>query len=313
MQQDALLRLAAVVDARSLRVALRDSIQELLPSTERSKAIAVLLVGCNPLSDQDELHLNMLEKHASVACVRVQVVQTSYQRPPLSPSPIQSHNALLHLNVSDQDYCELDRNILQLCGELYDLDAASLQLKVINYVVGDKVLEEEISFPLMFGRFGQVVEKKKSITLQDISAEERRQLSSMLGCEISSMLCVPVASRATGQVVALACAFNKQGGQRHTEADEHAIQHCFCYTSTVLTSTLAFQKEQKLKVECQALLQVAKNLFTHLDDVSVLLQEIIVEARNLSGAEICSVFLLDRLSHELVAKVFDGGVVSDEE
>lgn len=80
---------------------------------------------------------------------------------------------------------------------------------------------------------------------------------------------------------------------RHTEADEYAIQHCFCYTSTVLTSTLAFQKEQKLKVECQvrthqrtrthtqaiiflsvralhllfllqALLQVAKNLFTHL-------------------------------------------------
>ncbi|GAA6075547.1 cGMP-dependent 3',5'-cyclic phosphodiesterase isoform X1, partial [Tachysurus ichikawai] len=36
-------------------------------------------------------------------------------------------------------------------------------------VVGDKVLEEEISFPLMFGRFGQVVEKKKSITLQDVS------------------------------------------------------------------------------------------------------------------------------------------------
>lgn len=53
---------------------------------------------------------------ASVACTRVQAVQTSYQRPPLSPSPIQSHNALLHLNVSEQDYCELDRNILQLCG-----------------------------------------------------------------------------------------------------------------------------------------------------------------------------------------------------
>ncbi|XP_077468194.1 phosphodiesterase 2A isoform X1 [Stigmatopora argus] len=411
--QDALLQLAAVVDVRSLRVALRDGVQTLLPHAEcvcvytlegnsrlmsddpphelpqegkirsildqltrcqcagfppselpekykiclaaplkahqravvipildqgRTKAIAVLLMRCSLLSDQDEVHLSMLEKHASVACVRVQLVQASYQRPPLSPSPIQPHNALLNLDVSDQDYNELDRNILQLCGELYDLDAASLQLKVINYlqqqtrsqccclllvsednhqlfcqVVGDKVLEEEISFPLMFGRFGQVVEKKKSITLQDISAEERRQLSSMLGCEISSMLCVPVASRATGQVVALACAFNKQGGQRHTEADEHAIQHCFCYTSTVLTSTLAFQKEQKLKVECQALLQVAKNLFTHLDDVSVLLQEIIVEARNLSGAEICSVFLLDRHSHELVAKVFDGGVVSDEE
>lgn len=43
---------------------------------------------------------------------------------------------------------------------------------------------------------------------------------------------------------------------RHTEADEHAIQHCFCYTSTVLTSTLAFQKEQKLKVECQVCTRV---------------------------------------------------------
>uniref|UniRef100_A0A673LI26 Phosphodiesterase n=1 Tax=Sinocyclocheilus rhinocerous TaxID=307959 RepID=A0A673LI26_9TELE len=55
------------------------------------------------------------------------------------------------------------------------------------------------------------------------------------------------------------------------EADEHMIQHCFCYTSTVLTSTLAFQKEQKLKFEY---------------DVSVLLQEIIIEARNLSNASL---------------------------
>ncbi|NXN81543.1 PDE2A phosphodiesterase, partial [Bombycilla garrulus] len=184
-------------------------------------------------------------------------------------------------------------------------------------VVGDRVLDEEISFSLTFGRLGQVVDDKKPITLKDISEEEHKQLSSMLGCEVTSMLCVPVISRATSQVVALACAFNKLGGERcapasYTDTDEHKIQHCFCYTSTVLTSTLAFQKEQKLKCECQALLQVAKNLFTHLDDVSVLLQEIITEARNLSNAEICSVFLLDRLSHELVAKVFDGGVVDDE-
>ncbi|XP_067102732.1 cGMP-dependent 3',5'-cyclic phosphodiesterase [Osmerus mordax] len=407
---DALLRLAEVVDVRSLRDTLRKAVQDLLPHTEgvcvyllegdsrlqsdnpvhelpkdgkirsmaaqlrrcqcaglppselpethrsalaaplpnyrralviplpdqnQIHAISVILVGCKALTEQEEQLLNTLEKHAAVACRRVQSLQVSNQKPLFSPSPIQPHTPLFQLD--DQDFSQMDHNILQLCGELYDLDA-SLQLKVINYlqektqsqcccmllvsednhqlfcqVVGDKVLEEEISFPLMFGRFGQVVEKKRSIRLQDISAEEKRQLSSMLCCEISSLLCVPVISRATGQVVALACAFNKQGGQSHTEGDERTIQHCFCYTSTVLTSTLAFQKEQKLKVECQALLQVAKNLFTHLDDVSVLLQEIIVEARNLSDAEICSVFLLDRVSHELVAKVFDGGVVSDDE
>ncbi|XP_064414102.1 cGMP-dependent 3',5'-cyclic phosphodiesterase [Latimeria chalumnae] len=302
------------------------------------KVITVLLMRCSPLSDIEEQHLSTLEKHITVACKRVQAVQKPQRWPQVSLLQSSSQNSTAKQEIASNGmYNELDSKILQLCGELYDLDAASLQLKVIHYlqqetqspccclllvsednhqlfcqVVGDKVLEEEISFPLTFGRLGQVVEKKKSISLQDVSSEEHRQLNSMLGFEVYSMLCVPVISRATSQVVALACAFNKRGAQNYTEADEHKIQHCFCYTSTVLTSTLAFQKEQKLKCECQALLQVAKNLFTHLDDVSVLLQEIITEARNLSNAEICSVFLLDRSNHELVAKVFDGGVVSDE-
>ncbi|XP_053564750.1 cGMP-dependent 3',5'-cyclic phosphodiesterase isoform X2 [Bombina bombina] len=303
---------------------------------ETGRVLCVLLMHCSPLSDSDEQNLRTLEKHILVACRRVLAVQ-KLQPWPQVRAPVPSQNSLPKPgNKQNDNYDELDRKILQLCGELYDLDAASLQIKVIHYleqqtqspccclllvsedshqlfcqVVGDKVLEEEISFPLTFGHLGQVVDKKKSITLQDISSEEHKQLNNMLGFEVHSMLCVPVISRATSQVVALACAFNKQGGN-YTEADEHKIQHCFCYTSTVLTSTLAFQKEQKLKCECQALLQVAKNLFTHLDDVSVLLQEIITEARNLSNAEICSVFLLERHSHELVAKVFDGGVVEDD-
>ncbi|KAI1893965.1 hypothetical protein AGOR_G00129090 [Albula goreensis] len=319
-------------DKRALIIPLADQDQGIV--------IAVILVSCKQLSEADEQHLAVLEKHVTVACKRVQAVQkpAQWRQVCLSPTSSQSSLPKPEAAPTDGSYSEMDHKILQLCGELYDLDAASLQLKVINYlqqetqslccclllvsednhqlfcqVVGDKVLEEEISFPLMFGRFGKVVEKKKSITLEDVSPEEHRQLNSMLGFEAQSMLCVPVVSRATSQVVALACTFNKKGGQRYTEADERKIQHCFCYTSTVLTSTLAFQKEQKLKFECQALLQVAKNLFTHLDDVSVLLQEIIIEARNLSNAEICSVFLLDRLSHELVAKVFDGGVVNDDE
>ncbi|KAK6486051.1 cGMP-dependent 3',5'-cyclic phosphodiesterase-like isoform X1 [Huso huso] len=310
-----------------------------LVDLDNGRVISVILVCCNQLSEANEKHLSILEKHVTVACKRVQAIQAASKWPRVSLSPSPSQKSLAKSESSESGtYSDLDRKILQLCGELYDLDAASLQLKVINYlqqetqslccclllvsednhqlfcqVVGDKVMEEEISFPLTFGHLGKVVEKKKSITLQDISPEEHRQLNRMLGFEAYSMLCVPVISRATVQVVALACAFNKRGGQKYTEADEHKIQHCFCYTSTVLTSTLAFQKEQKLKFECQALLQVAKNLFTHLDDVSVLLQEIIIEARNLSNAEICSVFLLDRMNHELVAKVFDGGVVNDDE
>uniref|UniRef100_A0A8D2D4P0 Phosphodiesterase n=1 Tax=Sciurus vulgaris TaxID=55149 RepID=A0A8D2D4P0_SCIVU len=293
-----------------------------------------LQVHCGQLSDSEEWNLQAVEKHTLVALRRVQALQ---QRG-LGAAPGAVQNPP-EVTADDQkggiEYTDHDRKILQLCGELYDLDATSLQLKVLQYlqqetlasrcclllvsednlqlsckVIGEKVLGEEISFPLTMGRLGQVVEDKKSIQLKDLTSEDVQQLQSMLSCELQAMLCVPVISRATDQVVALACAFNKLGGDLFTDQDEHVIQHCFHYTGTVLTSTLAFQKEQKLKCECQALLQVAKNLFTHLDDVSVLLQEIITEARNLSNAEICSVFLLDQ--NELVAKVFDGGVVDDE-
>ncbi|XP_043928713.1 cGMP-dependent 3',5'-cyclic phosphodiesterase [Protopterus annectens] len=309
-----------------------------LVDQEAEKVIAVILVRCSQLKEADGQTLSILEKHMSVACKRVQSLQKTSSWPKLSLTCTSSQNSLAKPDTMvNGTYNEMDSKILKLCGELYDLDAASLQLKVIHYlqqetqspccclllvsednhqlfcqVVGDKVLEEEISFPMTFARLEQFVEKKRFLTLQDISEEEHAQLNSILGFEVYSMLYVPVISRATGQVVALACAFNKKGGQKYTEEDEHKIQHCFCYTSTVLTSTLAFQKEQKLKCECQALLQVAKNLFTHLDNVSVLLQEIVTEARNLSNAEICSVFLLDRGNNELVAKVFDGGVVDDE-
>uniref|UniRef100_A0A8B9JBM5 Phosphodiesterase n=1 Tax=Astyanax mexicanus TaxID=7994 RepID=A0A8B9JBM5_ASTMX len=251
-------------------------------------------VSCRQLSDQDEQNLNLLEKHLTVACKRVQALKRATTRPTAQSqeSPLKADPAA----AEEKDYRELDRKILQLCGGLYDLDASSLQLKVINYlqketesqccclllvsednhqlfcqVVGDKVLEEEISFPV------------SSFILH---AEERRQLSSMLGFEANSMLCVPVVSQATAQVVALACTFNKKGGQKYTAADEHVIQHCFCYTSTVLTSTLAFQKEQKLKFESVVLI-FSLSLSLSSDDVSVLLQEIIVEARNLR----CKYFL----------------------
>uniref|UniRef100_H0VIU3 Phosphodiesterase n=1 Tax=Cavia porcellus TaxID=10141 RepID=H0VIU3_CAVPO len=300
-----------------------------LADKEAGTVAAVILVHCGQLSDSEECSLQAVEKHTLVALRRVQALQQrepTEQKPPAEAAEDQK---------AEIQYTDQDRKILQLCGELYDLDATLLQLKVLQYlqqetqasrcclllvsednlqlsckVIGDKVLGEEISFPLTVGRLGQVVEDKKPIQLQDLTSEDVKQLQNMLGCELQTMLCVPVISRATDQVVALACSFNKLGGDLFTGQDERVIQHCFHYTSTVLTSTLAFQKEQKLKCECQALLQVAKNLFTHLDDVSVLLQEIITEARNLSNAEICSVFLLDQ--NELVAKVFDGGVVDDE-
>ncbi|XP_054035299.1 cGMP-dependent 3',5'-cyclic phosphodiesterase, partial [Dryobates pubescens] len=166
-----------------------------LVDKESSTVVCVILVHCGQLSDSDEQNLRALERHTLVAYRRLQALQ-KLQPPPqgsLSPSPSQTSLTKAEKEPGSS-YSDLDCKILQLCGELYDLDAASLQLKVINYlkqeteslscclllvsednhqlfcqVVGDRVLEEEISFSLTFGRLGRVVEDKKSITLQDIS------------------------------------------------------------------------------------------------------------------------------------------------
>uniref|UniRef100_A0A4X2M4R4 Phosphodiesterase n=1 Tax=Vombatus ursinus TaxID=29139 RepID=A0A4X2M4R4_VOMUR len=301
-----------------------------LVDKEAGGVVATILVRAGVLGGPGPLMLSLipsLSLQTLVALKRLRTLQQRQPRPQTVPEPSSPPTSLARpdgaVPIGTGGYSDLDSRILQLCGELYDLDASSLQLKVLHYLqqetesstcclllVSEDNLQLSCQVGMTVGCLGQVVKNKESITLKDLTSGEVTQLQSLVGCELQSMLCVPVISRATNQVVALACAFNKQGGETYTDWDEHKILHCFCYTATVLTSTLAFQKEQKLKCECQALLQVAKNLFTHLDDVSVLLQEIITEARNLSNAEICSVFLLDQ--NELVAKVFDGGVVDDE-
>ncbi|XP_063806664.1 cGMP-dependent 3',5'-cyclic phosphodiesterase [Pseudophryne corroboree] len=248
---------------------------------DSGRVLCLILMHCSQLTDSDEQNLRTLEKHMVVACKRVLAVQKLQPWPQVSLSTGSSERSLVKAEPDQSDaYDELDQKILQLCGELYDLDAASLQIKVIHY--------------------GSVHGLRGQPHRSDLCSC-RRQCNGTI-----NVLSVAGASSPSVRLLW------KVNYWRYTEVDEHKIQHCFCYTSTVLTSTLAFQKEQKLKCECQALLQVAKNLFTHLDDVSVLLQEIITEARNLSNAEICSVFLLERHSHELVAKVFDGGVVDDD-
>lgn len=40
--------------------------------------------------------------------------------------------------------------------------------------------------------------------------------------------------------------------------------NAFSYTLGTLLNTLAYQEEKRLKIQCQSLLTVARNLFTHL-------------------------------------------------
>lgn len=75
----------------------------------------------------------------------------------------------------------------------------------------------------------------------------------------------------------------------------------------LVVNTAHWEEELRLKQQYQSLLQVARRFFSQLDDFDNLLQGIMSEARQLTSAERCSLFLIDTESGDLVAKVFDGG------
>uniref|UniRef100_A0A8C0IZ12 Phosphodiesterase n=1 Tax=Chelonoidis abingdonii TaxID=106734 RepID=A0A8C0IZ12_CHEAB len=328
LSQDALLSLGSVIDVACLREVIKDAITSVLPKVEH--VYIYLLDGEARLTCDDPPHeLPPEGKIRDAVLKQKQVGCNGLPQSELQGKPMDSLAAPLPPDKQGRKRLGWDNAGVGWGGGggagVLGLTTASISLSLPQ-------LKQETQSPCcclllvsednhqLFCQVGGTAAPGGPAPRPDphpglifSSQEEHKQLHNMLGFEVTSMLCVPVISRATSQVVALACAFNKLGGESYTEADEHRIQHCFCYTSTVLTSTLAFQKEQKLKCECQVRGQLALSLHMAAGyDVSVLLQEIITEARNLSNAEICSVFLLDTFSHELVAKVFDGGVVDDE-
>ena len=65
-------------------------------------------------------------------------------------------------------------------------------------------------------------------------------------------------------------------------------------------TTFTLEEELNLKAQMQKLLTVAKNLFTHPGDVTVLLRQIMAEAWRLTQAERCSLSLVDK-RRELMA------------
>ena len=104
--------------------------------------------------------------------------------------------------------------------------------------------------------------------------------------------------------------FRKLGGQ-FSSHDIAIVNQCLRATIGVLLTNLTLESELRIKSHLQKLLTVAKNLFSHLGDVTVLLRQIMAEARHLTQAERCSLFLVDKKNEELVAKVCDGNILAD--
>ncbi|XP_076812429.1 cGMP-dependent 3',5'-cyclic phosphodiesterase-like isoform X7 [Clavelina lepadiformis] len=186
--------------------------------------------------------------------------------------------------------------------------------QIVCQIVDDEVLNFEFCHPTDEGLFSHLCRDAQPYCNHDLTQSDKEQLESLFGSEVHSSLCVPITDKHSRQTIGIVCLCNKKKNNsgRFNLNDVAVVNAVMAKTWTVLASSLTLQKERKARQECEAMLQIARNLFTHLDDVGMLLGEIIQEARTLTNAERCSVFLVDKASNELVSKVFDGIVTIDE-
>ncbi|XP_030758996.1 cGMP-dependent 3',5'-cyclic phosphodiesterase-like isoform X2 [Sitophilus oryzae] len=195
------------------------------------------------------------------------------------------------------------------CSFVFIINIHSISEEGVVQVIQERKLEENIRGILSESAINNILEIKpdneKSISLDP---KIQQLIKDVVPDGSGEVVIVPIIAQEhkgneTDFPVYLVCIVN-------TLKDSAYISKLVCetfkYCLTTLLNTRQCEEERRLKAECQNLLLVARKLFSHLGDLSDLLKEIMTEARRLTNAERCSLFLLDPDHMHLVAKVFDG-------
>jgi cGMP-dependent 3',5'-cyclic phosphodiesterase len=291
----------------------------LVPVTEAKghQVVAFMLAVCTkPLTPHDE-KLQWLKKNVLVASQRV----------------------VKHAAAEKER--RRAEGMLRVCGDLIDLDISILSLKIHKHLKSildakasmllivdevtneficqtfdDVALDTPFSLPMGETLYGRCVESGKAIIIDNVAQDMRYNpaIDTINNYEPSSMICMPVQVQREGhsspKTIAVAVVFDKaeRKGGKFTSRDEENMGFVLRFSSTVLANTLAYQREMLLRKHNVALLEMARNLFSSVSDQDKLLRAVMNEAKKLTNAERCSVFLLDPQGEELVASVFDGAV-----
>lgn len=231
------------------------------------------------------------------------------------------------------------QELLDLCANLHDRSATAIQIKVNNYlkqkceaqlvflvqllkereeavvqVIGEKVLVKEMRFPVTNNCLHAVMQRRTSLSADacDLDPDLHASLRYVINPLPEQFLVVPVWHPSEDSICIVACLVDYAQYENSEEYCSHIVSECFRYCIGTVLNTLAYEGEMRLKVQCQNLLIIARKLVSHLGEFTDLCREIMLEAKKLTLAERCSIFLLDEESQELVAKVFDGIPAAEE-
>ncbi|XP_060825593.1 cGMP-dependent 3',5'-cyclic phosphodiesterase-like isoform X3 [Bombus pascuorum] len=178
--------------------------------------------------------------------------------------------------------------------------------EMVIHVIGEKILDRELRFPVSNNVLRKAIQNRKPTTMDITMLDEELLHHLQPICPVSnSFLTIPI-QHPKQNYIALLVSLIDNDTEDETTCKCAIVQECFKFCLRFLLNSFKCYEETRLKHQCQKLLAVSRKLFIHLGDFSDLLREIMAEARNLTNAERCSLFLLDPDQQDLVAKVFDG-------
>jgi len=248
-----------------------------------------------------------------------------------------------YTRVIDLLVSKIKANTVAELGKIYDQDINQVCRKIgsqlsniVNARYGTILMIDKSSQELFTNVFGQTVmnaeyriEINKSclstqytnpqavcIDLSEdaVAEQEFKKLADYFKIDTSldSLLILPVVDD-DSDVIAFVCLLNKEGGKSFSLTDKILLSDVVSQCVPCLKNGMVWKAEMIIKRRNECLLSVTKTLFTCLDNLDSILRKIMEEARNMTNAERCSLFLVDREREELVAKVFDGETTKDDE
>lgn len=156
------------------------------------------------------------------------------------------------------------------------------------------------------GFVGRVLQSKKILRLTQPALDPQYEPAMASTVEpVVFLMSIPLITSQGDGIGVIEFVRTAANPQDFSEDDESLMQSCIEYCCIAIRNSQMFEQAV---VECQwsgVLLTLAKSIFEQLDNLDDMITKIIVNAAVLMSCERCSLFMVDRESKELYARVFD--------
>ncbi|XP_041367217.1 cGMP-specific 3',5'-cyclic phosphodiesterase-like [Gigantopelta aegis] len=285
----------------------------------RLDKLGVYLIDTTLFATSITSSLNMLDQRHT---------EVKRQLPPISPDVLRgSDEAFLFMelvkDISDElDVDMLCHKILRNVSVLTKSDRGSLFLvrgtgdkrylvPSLFDVTQTTTFEESVAsekpnirIPLGKGIAGAVAQTKETINIPEAYNDPRfnTEVDIKTGYQTHSVLCMPILNK-DGECIAVAEIINKCSGPPHefTQKDVTVFRRYLMFCGIGLTNAHLFEMSLTEYRRNQILLDLARHIFTEQTNLEKLIEKILKDAKNLSGSQRCSVYLLQNFEES-----FDG-------